>query len=73
MSRGQGQALVDGVQQQAKGQRQKLHHNKFHTGLTKKFFALRTTEHSNRLLREVVEFTQETFIIHLDSFLSNLL
>lgn len=54
-----------------RGNRGKLEHGKFHTNLRKNF-NLRATEHSNELIREVVDLL-EIFKTHLDAFLCNLL
>ena len=57
-----GQSQVDGVRlfstvpsHRTRDNEHKLEHTKFHMNMEKNFFTLRTTEHWNRLLREVVE------------------
>ena len=53
---------------------QKLEQRKFHTNMQKNFFAVRVTEHCNRLPREDVESpSMEIFKTHLDAYLCNLL
>ncbi|KFQ15758.1 hypothetical protein N330_07806, partial [Leptosomus discolor] len=52
----------------------KLEHRRFHVNIKKNFFAVRVTEHWNRLPREVVESPSlETFKTRLDAFLCDLL
>ena len=53
--------------------RQKLQHRKFHTNMRKNFFALRVTEHWNRLPREAVGSFLEVFKTRVDVFLCDLL
>jgi len=57
-----------------RGNGHKLEHRKFCTNAHKNFFAVRVTEHWNRLPREAVESPSlEIFKTLLDAFLLNLL
>jgi len=60
--------------EKTRGNRYKLQHERFYLNIVKKFSTVRTINHWNNILRDVVECpSQEVFKTQLDRVLDNLI